>query len=91
LKKTNLGLDRAVTNSGITVKTVLPTSAEWSETLIRASEREEGWREGGGRVCETVDSALLKDKFSILHLNPCFKIALFGVFTDMLTQKSQKP
>lgn len=52
LKKTNLGLDRAVTNSGITVKTALPTSAERSETLIRVSEREEERREGGSREPE---------------------------------------
>lgn len=52
MKKTNLGLDRAVTNSGITVKTALPTSAERSETLIRVSEREEERREGGSREPE---------------------------------------
>lgn len=47
MKQTNLGLNRAVTNSGISVKTALPASAEWLETLIRMGEREEERREGG--------------------------------------------
>lgn len=49
MKETNLGLNQAVTNSAISVKTALPTSAEWLETLIRVSEMEEERREGGSR------------------------------------------